>query len=194
MEEDAVVEELVDVVVVDVRIVAEDLMALKMRAVGGGRGGAADRGRYGRGRGHGCGRVNNVDRQRLVDAFEDGDDYHELAALLGIPYQTTRSIIRVWLAEGRVQRLPEGGARNIKLSDDMQAFIRDFVLQQPFTTISAVGQELAVRFPDTAISNSTIARYLQNQLITTKIAGKDSDVPYERNRPNTIEPRFQYAT
>ena len=31
MEEDAVVEELVNVVVVDVRIVAEDLMALKMR-------------------------------------------------------------------------------------------------------------------------------------------------------------------
>ena len=30
MEEDAVVEELVDVVVVDVLIVAEDLMALKM--------------------------------------------------------------------------------------------------------------------------------------------------------------------
>ena len=31
MEEDAVVEELVDVIVVDVRIVADDLMALKMR-------------------------------------------------------------------------------------------------------------------------------------------------------------------
>ena len=46
----------------------------------------------------------------------------------------------------------------------------------------------------TAISNSIIARHLQNQLITTKIAGKDSDVPYERNRPNTIERRFQYAT
>ena len=31
MEEDTVIEELVDVVVVDVRIVAEDLMGLKMR-------------------------------------------------------------------------------------------------------------------------------------------------------------------
>ena len=172
--------------------------------VGGGRGGAADQGGYGHGhgrgcgrghgRGHGCGGVCNVDRQQLVDAFEDGDDYHELAALLGIPYQTARSIICVWLTEDRVQRLPEGGARNIKLTDDMQAFIGDFVLQQPFTTIAAVGQELAVRFPDTAVSNSTIARHLRNQLITTKIAGKDSDVLYERNRPNTIQQRFQYAT
>ena len=105
------------------------LDGLEDAAVGGGRGGAADRGGHGRGhgrgRGRGRGRVSNVDRQRLVDAFEDGDDYHELAALLGIPYQTARSIIRVWLAEGRVQRLPEGGARNIKLTDDMQAFIRD---------------------------------------------------------------------
>ena len=91
----------------------------------------------------------------------------------------------------------------------MQVFIRDFVLQHhllSFITIAAVGQELAVGFPDTAISNSisnsTIARHLQNQLITssslahhiTKIAGKDSDVPYETNRPNTIQRRFQYAT
>ena len=91
-------------------------------------------------------------------------------------------------------RLPEGEACNIKLTDDMQAFIRDLVLQQPFTTIAAVGQELAVRFPDEAILNPTIARHLQNQLITTKIAGKDSHVPYERNRHNTIERRFQYDT
>ena len=53
------------------------------------------------------------------------DDYHELAALLGNMYQTVRSIMSVWLAEGRVQRLPEGGARNIKLTDDMQAITRD---------------------------------------------------------------------
>ena len=80
---------------------------------------------------------------------------------------------RVWLAEGHVQRLAEGGARNIKLTDDMQAFIRDFVLQQPFTTITAVGQELEVRFPDTAILNQQFrfpARLFQNKLITTKIA------------------------
>ena len=60
------------------------LDGLEDAAVGGGRGGAADRGR----RGCGLGRVSNVDRQRLVNAFEDGDNYHELTALLGIPYQT----------------------------------------------------------------------------------------------------------
>ena len=98
---------------------------LEDAAVGGGRDGAADRGGHGRGRGrgHGHGRVSNVDWQRLFDAFEDSDDYHELTALLGVPYQTVRSIIRVWLAEGRVQRLPEGGARNLKLTGGMQAFI-----------------------------------------------------------------------
>ena len=86
------------------------LDGLEDAAVSDRRGGAADRGGYGRGRGcgrgcghgrgrgcgcgcgHGRGRVSNVDRQRLVDAFEDGDDYHELAALLSIPYQTARSM------------------------------------------------------------------------------------------------------
>ena len=73
MEEDAVVEELVDVVIEDVRIVAGDLMALKIRLlvvdavvrlieedmdmdVGEGEG------------------VGMVDRQRLIDAFEGGDN------------------------------------------------------------------------------------------------------------------------
>ena len=50
------VEELMDVFVVDVQIVAEELMALKMRAVGGGRSGAADRGGYRHGHGHERGR------------------------------------------------------------------------------------------------------------------------------------------
>ena len=52
------------------------LDGLEDSAVGGVRGGAADRGGHGRGRGrgHGRGRVSNVDRQQLVDAFEDGDD------------------------------------------------------------------------------------------------------------------------
>ena len=77
VEEDAVVEELVDVVMVDVNR-DKELDGLKDAAVGGGRGGAADRGEHGHGRGcrHERGRVSNVDRQRIVDAFENGDDYH----------------------------------------------------------------------------------------------------------------------
>ena len=94
MEEDVLVEELVDVVVIKCANRGRGLNGLKDAIVGGGLGSAADRGV------HGCecgrGRVSNVDRQRIVDVFEDGDDHHELAALLGIPYQTTRSIIRVW--------------------------------------------------------------------------------------------------
>ena len=126
MEEDAVVEELVDVVVVNVRIVTEDLMALKMRLLV----------------------VDAV--VRLIEEDMDMDvslGAVELATLIGrgllmllnMVTTTTNSllfwpfriklleasIIRVWSAEGRVQRLPEGGACNIKLTDDMQAFIRD---------------------------------------------------------------------
>ena len=124
VEEDAMVEELVDVVVVDVQIMAENLMALKMRLLV----------------------VNAV--VRLIKEDMDvgvgmGMDVVEpwsaaacfyfwrwwrlppTSCSLGIPYQTARCIIRVWLAEGRVQWLPESGARNIKLTDDMQAFILD---------------------------------------------------------------------
>ena len=128
VKEDAVVEELVDMVVVDVRIVAEDLMALKMRLlvvyavvrlieedmdmnVG------VDVG------------MGVVELVMLIDS--------SLLMLLRMATTTTNSLLFwpfhikrleascVWLVEGRVQRLPKGGARHIKLTDDMQAFIRD---------------------------------------------------------------------
>ena len=186
-EENAVIEELVDVVVVDVRTVADDLMALKMRLL------VVDA------------VVRLIEEDMDMDVGVDMDvsvgmGVVELVTLIGsgllvllkMVTTTTNSLLfwtfRIkWLeasyvsgfAEGCVQRPPEGEARNISL----------------LPTIAAIGQELAVRFSDTAISNlisnSTIARHLQNQLITTKIAGKDSD---ERNRPNIIERRFQYAT
>ena len=54
--------------------------------------------------------------------------------------------------------------------------------------------KLSIQFPDSPVCDSTISRCLENQLITTKIAGKDNDVPFERNLPNAIEHRFEYAT
>ena len=188
MEEDAVVEELVDVIVIDVQIVAEDLMALKMRLL------VVDA-------------VVRLIKEDVDVGVGVGVGVVELVTLIVSSLlmllkmvTTTMNLLLFWAfrikrleasyVSSRVQGLPEGGARNIKLTDDMQAFIRDFVLQQPFSTIAAVGQELAARFPDTPISNEQFrfpVRHLQNQLITTKIAGKDSDVPYERNRPNIIQ-------
>ena len=59
--------------------------------------------------------VSNADRQRLIDAFENGDDYMALADQLQVNRETARSIVRVWMDEGRSRSLQCGGARNVKV-------------------------------------------------------------------------------
>ena len=64
----------------------------------------------------------------------------------------------------------------------MKARLHDLVLQEPFNTLRVLKGKLLDEF-QIDVSISTIARHLELQLITSKIAGKDADVPTERNRP-----------
>ena len=70
------------------------------------------------------------DRQRLVDSFEAGEDCLHLANQLGINYSTARSIIWVWLQDGRRRN------SNIMLLSPgtMDEAIGEISLATPFTT------------------------------------------------------------
>lgn len=140
--------------------------------------------------------VTNTDRERLVNAYENGDNFIVLADQLEINRDTARSIIRVWMNEGRTNRLDMGGRRdgNTKVDDEMIGCILAIVQEKPFTTLTKLNEDLQERLPDKPhITISTIARHLQDQLITLKIAGKDADVPFRRNTAQTKEVRYQYA-
>ena len=66
----------------------------------------------------------------------------------------------------------------------MKARLHDLVLQEPFNTLRVLKGKLLDEF-QIDVSISTIARDLELQLVrsTSKIAGKDADVPTERSRP-----------
>lgn len=141
--------------------------------------------------------IGNMDRQRLVDAYENGNDYLALADQLHINRDSARNVIRVWMADGRVNRLPMGGTRNgnVRVDQEMVNEILLIVQQKPFTTLVSINDTLHQRLPNKPrITTSTIARHLENQLISVKIAGKDADIPFRRNTPQTKETRFNYAT
>ena len=139
-------------------------------------------------------KVSNTDRQRLVTAYEGGEDFVALADVLGINRDTARSVIRVWREEGRVERLPRGGPRNRRVDEEMVATILEIAREEPFSTLTAIKEKLQVRLPHKPrVHISTIARHLENMLISLKIAGKDADVPHRRNTPTTKETRHQYA-
>lgn len=140
-------------------------------------------------------RVSNTDRRRIVDTFENGEDYLNLADTLSINRDTARSIIRVWRDEGRVERRAQGGRRNIRVDEEMKAVMLEIAREEPFSTLTAIKEKLEIRLPSKPrLHISTICRHLKDQLISLKIAGKDADVPFRRNTSVTKEVRYAYAS
>ena len=78
------------------------------------------------------------DRQRLVDPYEAGDDYLDLAQRIGINYNTVLNIIRLWSRDGRVEVQQQGGAHNVVVTAEMDSSIRDITLAEPFTTVTNI--------------------------------------------------------
>lgn len=139
--------------------------------------------------------VNNRDRERIVRSYENGENFLDLANNLGINRDTARSIIRVWISEGRIERLPTGGRRRVRVDQAMIATILEIARQQPFTTLMQIKETLQQRLPDKPqVHVSTISRHLEGNLISVKIAGKDADVPRLRNIPETKQKRYEYFT
>ena len=140
-------------------------------------------------------RVSDTDRMRIITAYENNQDYVALADSLSINRDTARSIVRVWMTEGGVERRPQGGARNVRMDREMINALLEIAREEPFTTLTTIKEKLEQRFPEKpTVHISTISRHLKDQLISLKIAGKDADVPYRRNIATTKDNRFNYVT
>ena len=179
MEEDAVVEEPVDVVVVDVRIMAEDFMTLKMRLL------VVDA------------VVRLIEKNMDMDVGGVNVGVVELAMLIGSGLfmllkmvTTTTNSMLFWAF--RIKRLEASyvsGWRKVVYKDYQKAELATSNWQMTckpsleiscYNSFSPPSPRLVRnwRFASHTRQFQTIARHLQNQVITTKIAGKDSNVPY----------------
>ena len=80
------------------------------------------------------------------------------------------------------------------MDEEMKLCLLDLVDRNPFASLTILNQQLRTALPQKAeVSVATIARVLDGNLITCKIAGKDADVPARRNQPITILRRQEYA-
>ena len=113
-------------------------------------------------------RVSNVDRGRLIEAFEDNHaDYIELADTLGIKRSTARSIVATYLRTGRHEKLPTGEAHNTKVDEEMRDELERLLDVNPLLTLTQMKDELQRSLPDKpTVSPSTIARTLDGMLMT----------------------------
>lgn len=137
-------------------------------------------------------RISEVDKQRIVDAHNNDEDYVETARLLGVKRTTAWAIIRRFLESGLVVR-PRGGFRQEanKVDEEMKNTLVEIVEEHAAFTLSQVKNELQVRLPEKpAISITTIRKILDGQLMRMK---KLEDAPIERNNVATKRARQRYA-
>ena len=137
-------------------------------------------------------RICQDDRQRLIHAFEEPDqDYLEIADTLGIKRPTARGIIRRYLQHNRVDERRRGGRNNVRVDDVMKNCLEEIVNENCLLTLRAINSELRRRLPEKPhVHDRTIATHLNGMLFTLKLSQR---VSAERNRPDIIERRYQYA-
>lgn len=135
--------------------------------------------------------ISETDKERLYQAWIQGDDYLQLADQLNIKRGTAWSIVnRAKNRDGRVS-LPRGGRRHAKLDEEIGDALAVIVEENPTFTLNQIKTELQVRLPNKpTLSITSIARCLKGRLIVLK---KMEDAPAERNSFNTKARRQQYA-
>ena len=137
-------------------------------------------------------KISENDKQRLFEAYQQGEDYIQLAKLLNIKRTTAYHIIKRAETNGGAVAKPRGGVRHSKMTREMKNTIRDIVERHPDFTIRMINEELRRQLPQAPqVGRSTISSTLEGLMITLK---KLEDVPAKRNAANTKNLRLAQAT
>lgn len=134
-------------------------------------------------------RIRDEDKERLVAAFERGEDYLALAMQLNINVRTAYTIVR--RHRGGIATNSWGGFRRRKMDAEMIAVAVEIVEEHSAMTLNQISHELHLRLPNKpVVGRSTISKGLKSQLIVMK---KLEAAPVQRNTTGTKEMRRQFA-
>ena len=131
-------------------------------------------------------------RERIISAFEDtNEDYLMVADTIGVNRSTARSIVARYIREGQIAERPRGGANNVRVDNEMKDCLNDILNDNCMLTLAQINQELRRRLPrKPRIHDRTVSRTLDGMLFRFKIVRRQ---PAERNRPDVIQKRHDYA-
>ena len=125
------------------------------------------------------------DKKRLCEAHERGEDFLVVAQVLGINRSTAYNIVRRGLAPRE-----RGGAHNRILDNEIIECGVELLEQNPLMTLKELNVKIHATLNKPPFSDQSLAKWLDGQIITLKLA---RDVPAQRNSPEVIDERFQYA-
>lgn len=136
-------------------------------------------------------RIQQLDRSRLVNAYQRGEDYIHLATQLGINKKTARNIVTRFVSEGRVDLLRRGGSRGEKMTILMKNHVLELVETKPTVTLREMKASLQAVFPESpSVSVQTLSRFLDGQLYTVKLI---RNITPQWNAPDVKAERDNYV-
>lgn len=91
--------------------------------------------------------VSEADRRRIVDSFDNGEDFIAVAATLGVKRTTAYTIVRRYQATGQVARTPRVGGRQPKLDPESIDFLVSLIDANPCITLTEMNATLREIFP-----------------------------------------------
>lgn len=137
------------------------------------------------------GKVNDVDRERLIQAWEFGEDYKLAARTLGIGQSNTWKIINSFIKTGKKVKTVKGGRKKVKIDDEMCTMLEQLLQENAQYTLMQLNAQLRTRLPDKPqVTEVAVAKRLQGMLYTVKITTLQ---PMKRNSPENIQKRHHYA-
>ena len=130
-------------------------------------------------------------RDILVAAYENGNDYIQIAEYLGMKKRMAYALIKRYKDTGMVEALPTGGNRSSVLNDEMKRVLISFVEEKPTSTLMELAGKLREQFPETQMpSRMTISRALDGEMYTLKML---RSIPVEWNSDRVKDERKVYT-
>ena len=115
-------------------------------------------------------RITDADRSRLIECYENGENFLTLAGIFGVKRQTAYSIIRRYQENGRRERGPHGGGRAPVIDGESVDFLLMLIEDNPCITIREMNRTLQEVFPNKPFaSDRTVSRALDSTLITVNV-------------------------
>ena len=130
-------------------------------------------------------RVSDADRERMIERYEQGEDFLTTANGLGINRTTSYAVIRQYQrqqAEPLAEAIGKPGRQ--KLLDDESLDLLVMLVEGNVTiTVNDLNRSLREVFPRRRqVSDATVSRALEGGLFTIKLC---ANIPSERNSERT---------
>ncbi|KAG0426065.1 hypothetical protein DMUE_5992, partial [Dictyocoela muelleri] len=133
--------------------------------------------------------INNEDRNRIVQAYINGNSASDLSSIFGFKRTTIYSIIKKYKNHEPIEKKQRGGQRRKSLSEQDKGAIRGWIDENCALTLKEIKSKIELE-RGVVVSQSTINRCISGFNYSMK---RINIMPIKRNNMEVISLRAQYA-